>query len=154
MLAVVAAVLALAGAPASTPFACVPAIQGYVAAPGTRAVGLTTWHDDGTADVQVVGSVGCAALLYAGASPFERAALRRLNPSIDFDWTVGAGLLVDLHEAYHVAFRDPGDECRVERAALDHLPALLASFPVVERSEILRSAEGFDQAARASAGCS
>lgn len=115
------ATLALAGAPASTNVVCNPNLP-----PGT--FGRTDGAISGTAFVRVdqveLGTLACGAILYTSASPKERAAIRRANPTVDFDRLTGAGLLVALHESTHVALAST-DECLVERTAVGRLTALL-----------------------------
>src|SRR5690348_9975479 len=105
ILAALASVLALAGAPATTRVDCNPAL------PPSVELGLT-FSDEaqivngqvvmGKLDHVVLGVGACAALLYASSTSAERARIRRLNPGMDFDSVVGVGLQVALHEANHV----------------------------------------------------
>lgn len=140
MIAALAAVLVLAGAPAGTSVRCSP--EPFVG-PGYTAWGLSAWGG-AVPDVALYGPVGCAALWYAGASRKERRALVRLNPSINFLAVVGQGLLLDEHEAMHVGMRST-NECQVERAALAVLPGLLARFFDPEfAAEALMYARGYD----------
>lgn len=143
MLAILAAIFALAGAPASTPFTCTTGMP--TGADGTSywAAGYTQLEP--TPSIQVVGSLGCAALVYASATPTQRAALRKMNPTMNFAWIVGDGLLSDLHEAFHVGLHTT-NECRAERAALANLPQLLRSFTVAERAAALAQATKYDAA--------
>lgn len=135
MIAVLAAVLALGGAPA-TPFACSPTPLN-----GGAALGLTHWEAQ---TIEVYGPVGCAALLYAGASSRERVQLRRLNPGVDFAAVAGLGLLVDLHEALHVGM-GTRDECAVEKVAMAKLPQLVAAvIPQAEQARALTAATAAD----------
>lgn len=109
MMAVVAAVLAFAGAPAGTPVVCSPTPIN-----GGTALGVTHWA---TQTIEVYGPTICTGL--ADVDPAQRAADRR--------WPEAAGLalLVTLHEAVHVALQSR-DECQVETRAFGTLPGLLA----------------------------
>jgi hypothetical protein len=136
MFATLFAVLALAGAPASTHVVCNPDLP-----PGI--FGRTDGAISGTTFVRVdqveLGTLACGAILFTSASPSERVAIRALNPSIDFDRLTGAGLLVALHEATHVALAS-SDECLVERTALagvQTLTAQVAEHPDVAYQDAL-----------------
>lgn len=126
MFATLIAVLALAGAPASTHVYCnpeIPTVELGAAYPSSIQVidGRVTL---GTLDNIELGTLACGALLYASASPSERAAIRRLNPSVNFDQLVGVGLQVVLHEANHVALNST-DECLVEKTTRAEVDSLL-----------------------------
>lgn len=127
MLATLVAVLALAGAPASTTVECNPQL------PASVELGLTVSDEVTIVDGRVVpgrldrielGGLACGALLYTSASSRERALIRRLNPGVDFDKIVGVGLQVALHEATHVALDSP-DECVVEKTARVEVDGLI-----------------------------
>jgi hypothetical protein len=127
MLATLIAVLALAGAPASTHVYCNPAIPAVELGdtyPSSIQIidGRVVY---GTLDNIELGTIACGALLYTSASPSERTAIRRLNPSVDFDQLVGVGLQVALHEANHVALNS-GDECLVEKTTRGEINGLIA----------------------------
>lgn len=122
MLAVLQAVLALAGAPADTSFTC--------SATQVSPWGTATWgwaFLTGRPTIGVYGAYGCAALWYTGASSLERVRLQAVNREVFFTERVGIGLLVDLHEATHVALHS-ADECLVEKRALALLPVLLHRY--------------------------
>lgn len=114
MLAVIAAVLALAGAPSDTRVVCEPSLP----------VGGITYYTLSPPSIQL-SPIACAAILLAAASASERVAIARLNPTANIDRILGIGLLIDLHEAEHAALRS-GDETLVQCAALAKLPTLLA----------------------------
>jgi hypothetical protein len=136
MLATLAAVLALAGAPASTNAYCNPALD-------ASALGLTyATTVPGALDNIELGTLACGALLYTSATSRERARIRRLNPSVNFDTLVGVGLQVALHEANHVALDSP-DECLVEkttRGEIDGLIGRLADTGHVNAAEAAATA--------------
>src|SRR4051812_2601109 len=84
MLATLVAVLALAGAPASTRVECAPYLD------ATRVLAVTVGDTfPGPLSHVFLGTGACGALLYTSSSPSERAAFRRLNPRVDFDALVG-----------------------------------------------------------------
>lgn len=118
MLATLAVVLALAGAPASTHVYCNPALS-------VSELGLTyATTIPGPLDNIELGTLACGALLYTSASPHERARIRALNPAVNLDQLVGVGLQVVLHEANHVALNST-DECVVEKVARSEIGALI-----------------------------
>lgn len=118
MLATLAAVLALAGAPASTHVYCNPALD-------ASELALTyPTTVPGALDNIELGTLACGAILYTSASTHERARIRALNPAVDFDQLVGVGLQVVLHEANHVALNST-DECVVEKAARGEINGLI-----------------------------
>lgn len=121
MLATLAVVLAFAGAPAATPVVCNPNLP-----PGTfaRTDGTISGATFVAVDRVELGVMACGAVLYTSVNATERARIRALNPGIDFDRLTGAGLLVALHEATHVALMST-DECLVERTAVGRVHALL-----------------------------
>lgn len=141
MFAILAAIFALAGAPASTPFTCTIGMPTSPTGEAFWVAGYTQLEP--TPSIQVVGSLGCAAIVYASSSPAERAAIRRLNPDTDFAWLTGEGLLADLHEAFHVGLHTT-NECRAERAAIAKLPQLLRSFTAAQRAAALAHATKYD----------
>jgi hypothetical protein len=127
MLATLLAALALAGAPASTHAYCNPAL------PASVELGLTYSDTVQVIDGRVVpgaldnielGTLACGAIIYTSASPKERAAIRRLNPQVNFDQLVGVGLQVALHEANHVALNST-DECLVEKTTRSEINGLI-----------------------------
>lgn len=122
MLATLVAVLALAGAPASTRVECAPYLD-------ARVVLAVTVRDTipGPLSRVFLGTTACGALLYSSSTPRERAAFRRLNPSVDFDHLVGVGIQVTLHEALHVAL-DSSDECLVEKYTRSKIDGLLSQL--------------------------
>jgi hypothetical protein len=143
MLAAIAAALALAGAPASTPVTCWPSALEQADGTPSSALGLTRLNAT-PVRVDLLGAAVCGGLLYASASPRERAALRRLNPRVAFVRLEGVGLLVLLHEAQHVALHT-ADECRAEAAAMAELPALVAQLVAAsERAAVLAIARASD----------
>lgn len=131
MLAALISVLALAGAPASTPVLCDPLLPPekelgiaypdvvFVAPDGSITLGPLTRIS--------LGPLSCGGLLYASASASERAALRRLNRGVDFDKVLGVGLLVALHEANHVAL-NLTNECLVEKKTLSEVDRLIVRY--------------------------
>jgi hypothetical protein len=112
------AVLALAGAPASTPVTCNPSLD--------EALGITYWEGAEPQRIEL-GPTACAALLYAAASPRERKEIRALNGRADLAKTLGVGLQVALHEANHVALKTH-DECRVEKVTRTEINGLIRRF--------------------------
>lgn len=122
ILATITSVLTLAGAPQSTPVVCNPILNQNV----VLGVTVATVYG-GPLDHIELGGEACAALLYTSASPAERAAIRRLNPGVNFDHLVGEGLEVALHEAEHVALNSK-DECLVEKTARTKIDGLLSSL--------------------------
>lgn len=130
MLPALLAVLALAGAPQSTSVTCNPNLAlgaelgvtypAYVTVVGGRVV-------NGPLTLIQLGQEACGALVYASASEADRAAIRRLNPSVDFARLVGEGLQAALHEAEHVAL-DSADECLVEKMARAKIDGLIESL--------------------------
>lgn len=151
MIAALAAVLALAGAPSSTPFTCQPGpliVNGQPAA--ANVLGVTRWTDPPSIEVR---PIGCGALLYASASPRERRLIVRLNPTVQLPELVGLGLLVDMHEAEHAALHSI-DECLVERTAAAKLPQLLAQLlGPTDAARALAAAAATDASFRAANGC-
>ncbi|HEV7132361.1 MAG TPA: hypothetical protein VGN27_01355 [Gaiellaceae bacterium] len=136
-LSVVLAVLALAGAPASTTVLCNPSLpprglEGE-ALPSVIHIAPGGAITPGPLDTIVIGPTACAGLLYAAATPSERAAIRRLNPGLDESVLVGAGLQVALHEANHVAL-DSTDECAVEKATRSEVNSLIVRYADPGRS--------------------
>ena len=123
--AVLAAVLALAGAPAGTTVTCHP--DALVAQGGLVGGALGITYRRPPAHIELYGPLVCAALVYAQASPAERLAIAELNPTVNFQAVVGVGLLVALHEATHVGLNS-GDECLVEKTALAGLPGLISRY--------------------------
>lgn len=130
ILAALTSTLTLAGAPQSTPVVCNPQL------PASVELGLTVSDQASIVNGQIVmgqldhielGGLACGALLYTSASPQERAAIRRLNPRVDFDQLVGVGLQVALHEAEHVAL-DSLDECLVEETARAKVDGLISAL--------------------------
>lgn len=152
MIAALVAVLALAGAPADTPFTCQPAPLIVNGREMPDALGVTRWASSGFATRIEVRPVACAALLIASASAAERARLEQLNPRYDFAASAGTGLLVALHEATHVALGST-DECRVERTAMAKLPQLLELLPAVDRYRATSAATALDASFRPANGC-
>lgn len=116
VLAVIAAVLALAGAPANTVVVCNPSL----------ALGGQTHYQRNPPLIELQ-VVACSALMIAGASPAERAKIRKLNPDVNLDERVGVGLLIVLHEAFHAALRS-GDETLVECRAMANIQTLLRRY--------------------------
>jgi hypothetical protein len=121
--------LALAGAPQSTSVVCNPRLSSaelgvtfpaYVTIVGGRVV-------NGPMAYVQLGPEACGALLYASASAAERAAIRRLNPSVDFPHLLGEGLQATLHESEHVALNS-SDECLVEKTARAKISGLIQSL--------------------------
>jgi hypothetical protein len=129
MLASLIAVLALAGAPASTHVYCdpaIPAVELGAAYPSSIQV-IDGRVILGTLDNIELGTGACGALLYTSASPAERSEFRRLNSSVNFDQLVGVGLQVVLHEANHVALNST-DECLVEKTTRLEVGSLLERY--------------------------
>lgn len=123
MAAVLAAVLALAGAPANTQVVCNPALQ---------AGGATQYLRQPPTIELAPGP--CSSLLLTGATPLERVKIAKLNPQANLDGLVGVGLLIVLHESFHAALRT-GDETLVECRAMAGVGELLDRFgpnPTVE----------------------
>lgn len=142
MIALLAAVLALAGAPADTPTTC--HAQTLTQFGSTRVFWGYAWWTT-LPRIDLYGPVGCTAALYLNANPSERAQLAQLNPAVNWPWLVGEGLLLDLHEAEHVALNS-GDECLVEKTALQKLPQLLAGFGSGFAADAMKGAQSWDAA--------
>ena len=138
------AVLALAGAPASTPVLCHPGLL------DGGAWGTTHFETQPFA-VDLYGPRGCAAVLYASATAAERVQIARLNPSVNLAQMAGEGLLVALHEANHVALRTQ-QECLVEATAYAELPQLLAQVHL-DTAAIATYAAAYDSFVRDSYHC-
>jgi hypothetical protein len=136
MLVIIAAVLALAGAPAGTQVSCGSVPRGEV--------GWAWWNV--SPPRIILGPVSCGALLYAGATDQERAEIRTLNglSVLDASETEGVGLLVALHEASHAAGLH--DETAAECAAVRLLPVLLDRLGVTGYAlwSALDAARGWD----------
>lgn len=135
MFTVLLAALALAGAPANTHVVCgAPVPQ--------NEQGWTWWNQD--PPEILLGSIPCAAMLYASASPAERAQIRALNPTLNLDGITGAGLTVLLHEAVHAG--GDHDETDTQCQAMVLLPQLLQrlGLPDDEVATALRVAHGWD----------
>jgi hypothetical protein len=140
-------VLALAGAPASTSVTCNPDIAAgelgvtypaYVSIVDGKVV-------NGPLSIIQLGGQACAAILYTSVSPSYRAAIRRLNLSVDFARLVGVGLQVALHEAEHVALNSV-DECLVEKTARAKVDGLIQSLDPAEATAAERAATTSDAA--------
>lgn len=117
-----AAVLALAGAPANTQVVCNP----------TLTHGGATYLRN--PPLIELAPTSCAALLLSGATPLERVKIAKLNPNANFDALIGAGLMIALHEAFHAGLRS-GNETLVECYAMARIEELLNRWgprPVVE----------------------
>jgi hypothetical protein len=130
MLAALISVLALAGAPQATSVTCNPQVTNGGELGVTFPAYLTIVDGkviNGPLALIVLGGEACGALLYTSASPAERAAIRRLNPSVDFHHLVGEGLQVALHEAEHVALNS-SDECLVEKTTRAKIDGLISSI--------------------------
>jgi hypothetical protein len=127
MFATTLVVLALASALASTRVECAPYLN-ESAVPGRHRAG----HHPGPLSHIFLGATACGALLYTSASNRARAAIRRLNPRVDFDQLVGVGLQVTLHESEHVALQSR-DECVVEKTARAKIDGLIAQLGDSER---------------------
>ena len=127
MLVTLAAVLALAGAPASTRVDCNPQL------PASVDLGLTVSDEAtiiggavvmGPLDHVQLGPLACFALAYGDASTWGR--FRMAEQTLDSPTLVGVGLQVALHEAEHVAL-DSQDECLVEKTARAKVSGLIDS---------------------------
>jgi hypothetical protein len=148
--AILASIFALAGAPASTGFTCQPDVLIVNGAAAPNAVGVTRFGPPATIEVR---PPGCAALLYAALSPRERVQVARLNPTVDLPALAGYGLLVDLHEAVHVA-TGSRNECAVELLAFGKLPNLVREvLPVAAQARALEDATAVDASFRQANGC-
>jgi hypothetical protein len=130
MLTALVAVLALAGAPAGTNVVCNPTLQATELG-DAYSLTITITSDGriipGTLDHIQLGTLACGALLYTSATPRERGAIRKLNPTVDFDQMVGIGLQVVLHESEHVALNST-DECLTEKTTQAKVAGLIAQF--------------------------
>ncbi len=118
MLAVFAAVLALAGAPANTPVACVPALTHV-------NLGQAAWVDGRLARIELSPQV-CLAARFAAADREERSRIALAHHRAMYE-VLGVGMLALLHEAEHVALQSR-NECQVEKAAYAKVPILLRQF--------------------------
>jgi hypothetical protein len=125
VLAVLAVLLSLAGAPTGTPVTCDAAPITVFAGADTHGV---TWFDaSGTPlSVELEGNA-CLAALYVGATPAQRLAMRSANPERNWARIVGQGLLTIVHESFHVGLRSQA-ECDVENHALAKLPSVLNRY--------------------------
>jgi hypothetical protein len=122
VVAVFAAILALAGAPATTPVTCQPPIPNEVG----YTLGNTFWPD-GAPSIVLKGQPACLAAYYVASTPLQRKNLERLNPQA-WDRVAGLGLLVILHESEHAALGRAAGECLVQRTAMSKMPLLLHRF--------------------------
>lgn len=137
MLAVFAAVLALAGAPASTQVSC------YTQLPGDKD-GLALLDDRGVPfAIQLADGVACLAARYVAADRPGRDLIAAQHRYVVPAAFVGVGLLVALHEAEHVGLRST-DECLVERTALLKLPGLLKRYMPRQWRQALEFARYYD----------
>lgn len=143
MLSALLAVLALAGAPQGTRVVCTPHIDG---APATALGGTFSTAPTGRPLNYIeLTPTACGALLYASASTEERAAIRRLNPGVDFTRLLGVGLQVALHEAEHVGLQS-SDECQVEKTARAKVGVLFQSLDPAGAASDERAAAASDAA--------
>lgn len=121
-------VLALAGAPSTTTVQCNPALTSTTELGVTFSSVVTVLPDGrivpGVLDIVQLGPMACGALLWASAATSERAAIKRLNPGVDFDRLVGVGLQVALHEANHVALNST-NECLAEKKTRAEINGLI-----------------------------
>jgi len=147
LLSALISVLALAGAPAATSVTCNPDIASgelgvtfpaYVTVSNGQVV-------NGPLSLIQLGGIACGGLLYASASTSERAAIRRLNPTVNFPRLLGVGLQVALHEAEHVALNS-GDECLVEKTARAKITGLIQSLDPGEATAAEEEATASDAA--------
>lgn len=141
ILPVMAAILALAGAPANTQVVCDPNLaQDFPALPGYETAGIAegigTDHP-----VILLGPTTCGAILYLSMTPAERYATHLLNQTVSWDWLEGAGLLIAMHESEHEALRS-WNECDVERQAIAKVPEIIARY--ADDAGALRMAEAAD----------
>lgn len=118
MFPVLIAALALAGAP-QIPTHCDPSIQ---------PLGTTYYNAERQSTYTVLGKTACAALTIAAASPRERIQIERLNPTLNWNYVVGTGLLTVLVEIAHTTHAYEPDETNDECRALKILPQLLSSY--------------------------
>jgi hypothetical protein len=125
------AVLALAGAPASTHVDC------NLQLPANVELGLTVSDEAtivdgrvvmGTLDHIILGATACQALAYGDASLWGRFLMYDYNPNLSE--VVGVGLQVALHESEHVALNS-NDECLVEKAARTKIDTLIRQVGVL-----------------------
>lgn len=134
MFAVLAAALALVGAPATTQAACLPVVTGA----GDDA---WTWYSD-PPRIEL-GPKVCAGAIYLGATPSQRVLLRTLNPTIDFTYDEGVAALLVLHEATHAGGNH--DETSTECQAFSLVADLLARYVSgVEYDDALSAAHLYD----------
>jgi hypothetical protein len=129
--AVVAAALALMGAPASTSVSCSPHLEDQ----GT--MGVTYWQRI------VLGPTACAGILIAALTPRGREEVELLNPRIGIAQDEGVGLEVLLHEAAHAS--GIVDETNAQCAAMSHIRAFLQSYGWGPKSDALHEAIAFDR---------
>jgi hypothetical protein len=122
MIALLAAILALAGAPATSTITCDPA---FVATLDTAGLA------EPSTDRAWVGQDGCRALLSSSLTSREYVRVEHMN-KVSLGWYQGRGLLVLLHEARHLS--GEFNECRTERFAYAHVGELIDRFvPARER---------------------
>jgi hypothetical protein len=141
VIAVLAAVFALAGAP-SVPVSCSP----HLSADGRTGEAYLVEQRI------VLRSDVCLGLKYvaadrAGRASIARAYLSRSHGPVPegnpMGPVVAVALLTALHEAEHVALHST-DECLVEKTALAKLPTLLRQFFPAQWRSMLASARAFD----------
>ena len=97
----------LAGA-RPVPVNCTPGSPGTIN--GTVDWGITWLDPDNPANdhIDVYGRIGCAAIIWLESTPAERRQLAQLNPGWNWPLIVADGILLDLHEAEHVAIAQQG----------------------------------------------
>ena len=59
-------------------------------------------------EIDPFGRIGCAAIIWLESAPAERRQLSQLNPGWNWPLIVADGVLLDLHEAEHVAIAQQG----------------------------------------------
>lgn len=138
-LPIIAAALALAGAPKGLPVDCDEQLAARMNSAGM------TWFGPGTTTplrVDLGGEV-CAGLVWLSASDRERRLLVALNPTVPFIRYSGVALVVVLHEAQH----GTGDrnEAHAEACAMKRLTDFAGRFaPADEVLAILQAATAYD----------
>lgn len=142
VIAVLAAVFALAGAPSGVPVEC----SAHLTVAGR------TGETYLAARRIVLRSDVCLGLKYVAADRAGRASIARaylsgghgpVPASNPMGPLVAVALLTALHEAEHVALNSE-DECLVEKTAMAKLPTLLRQFFPAQWRPMLASARAFD----------
>lgn len=145
MIALIAMLLALVGAPAHTTATCAPVYSMY------RVFGYTNLQtDEVTLDAPSV----CQGLTWLADTPQQRVQLQQQHPGVDLVVEAAVGVLVTLHEGTHAAL-DSRDECLVENTALWKVwPVLFKYFKnPTQRLSAVKAVDNMDTNFRFQNGC-